>query len=106
MSQSGTMAQKPGTNTRQVQQHGQQQSQQQGQPEGNQKVSKGATDGQQIQQSSSLLQNLALGASAITNCLNHDHNWPELGDVLTRTFEISFSMHYSLILRRRLIGRI
>lgn len=33
---------------------------------------------------SPLLQNLNLGNAAINNCLNHDKNWPELGDILTR----------------------
>jgi hypothetical protein len=35
-------------------------------------------------QSSPLVQALLLGANAVNHCLKDDHDWPDLGDILTR----------------------
>lgn len=97
MSQHGVATQKPGTTSHQVSQPGQHQ----GQKESTQKSNKEVTQTPSGRQPSSLLQNLALGASAITNCLNHDHSWPELGDILTRKFGVV--PHYARLKSRRRI---
>lgn len=33
-----------------------------------------------------LLQTVSHGANAVNDCLEHDKNWPELGDLLTRMY--------------------